>query len=61
MKVTRIRRSRHLAQVRPGDLRASLAVRVTASRREQTLLAVHSVPAARGLVWVTVTEMEEAA
>lgn len=56
MRITRVKRTRHLALVKPGDQREHLRVRLTATQGERTVSAQNSVPAARGLVWLTVTE-----
>lgn len=58
MRVTRIVRTRHLAAVPAGDLREHLNVRLTASREDRTLRAQNTSPAAKGLVWLTVTTLE---
>lgn len=57
MRVTRVKRARYLAAVKPGGLRDGLTVRLTASQEEQVVHAESTVPAAPGLVWLTVTEV----
>jgi hypothetical protein len=58
VRVTRIVRARHLAAVKPGDLREHLKIRLTASQEDRTVHAENTSPAAAGLVWLTVTTLE---
>jgi hypothetical protein len=57
VKVTRVKRSRFLAMVKPGSVRNGCHVKLTASQGERTVHAENSTPAAPGLVWLTVTEV----
>ena len=56
VRVTRFRKTRHLAVMRPSDDRYGLRTRLTASEQGRTLRSVGTRWAAEGLVFVTVTE-----
>lgn len=58
MRVTRIRRTKFLAVITPGDWRTGLSVRIAASLGDRTVRAENAVPVGDGLVRVTLTEMQ---